>query len=180
MRRDLRPGVLTLLLAFLPLLGACGDADSGDADTDADSDLDLDLDSDTDADSDADSDADTDADSDSDSDVPTHDEDLQPLWNSKCTRCHFKATQAGCTGCHWVLNLNDDAYADLVNVDSADVPAMKRVAPGDPDQSYLLHKIMGTQVDVGGEAGHRQYHEQNADADDRALIEAWIQGGAPE
>ena len=45
------------------------------------------------------------------------------------------------------------AYDNIVGVSSAELPAMLRVGPGQPDNSYLLHKIQGTQLSVG--AGKR-------------------------
>lgn len=61
-----------------------------------------------------------------------------------------------CTGCHagagapLGLRLTEDAsYAALVNQASVEQPALERVAPGNPDGSYLLQKVSGTAA-VGG------------------------------
>jgi hypothetical protein len=63
-----------------------------------------------------------------------------------CTNCHnarFAAFTAG-------LNLEPDvAYASLVSVRSVEKPALLRVAPGDPDNSYLIHKLEGRSDIVG-------------------------------
>jgi hypothetical protein len=55
-----------------------------------------------------------------------------------------------CTACHAggaaPLGLRLEAgvsYAMLVNVPSVEVPSLLRVAPGNPDASYLVHKIEG-------------------------------------
>ena len=60
------------------------------------------------------------------------------------------------SGCHAGAaapqNLRLDAansYANLVDVDSQEVPTLKRVDPGDPDNSYLIQKLEGTAA-VGG------------------------------
>ncbi|MGI9260556.1 MAG: hypothetical protein ACR2QR_00900, partial [Woeseiaceae bacterium] len=43
------------------------------------------------------------------------------------------------------LNLEDgNSFAELVGVASSEVPAVLRVAAGDPDNSYLVQKIEGT------------------------------------
>ena len=42
-----------------------------------------------------------------------------------------------------------NSYANLVNVASNEVPSLKRVKPGDPDNSYLVQKVEGTAA-VGG------------------------------
>lgn len=55
-----------------------------------------------------------------------------------CTLCHSGA--AAPLG----LRLDSAAsYAMLVNVPSVEAPALLRVAPGDPDGSYLVHKLEG-------------------------------------
>lgn len=61
-----------------------------------------------------------------------------------------------CTGCHagaaapLGLRLDEGAsYALLVNAPSVEVPALRRVQPGNPGASYLIQKIEGTAA-VGG------------------------------
>ncbi|HEY5808335.1 MAG TPA: hypothetical protein VIT67_10230, partial [Povalibacter sp.] len=56
-----------------------------------------------------------------------------------------------CTGCHsgaqapLGLRLDEAAsYAMLVNAPSVEVPALRRVQPGNPDSSYLIQKIEGS------------------------------------
>jgi hypothetical protein len=57
-----------------------------------------------------------------------------------------------CSGCHTglgsslpgVQNLTaGNTFASIVGVASIEQPALKRVAPGDPDHSYLVQKIEG-------------------------------------
>jgi hypothetical protein len=70
--------------------------------------------------------------------------------------------------------------AELVNVDSMQLPSMKRVAPGDPQNSYLVHKLRDTHLDVGGQLGTDPMPPLMAlDDSDIQTIEAWITGGAP-
>src|SRR6266436_8053905 len=53
-----------------------------------------------------------------------------------CTRCHIGA------GAPQGLQLDaDHSYALLVGVASAEQPAVLRVAPGDPDSSYIIRKL---------------------------------------
>jgi hypothetical protein len=57
-----------------------------------------------------------------------------------CVNCHNAQGQAFAGG----LNLSHDvAYGNLVNVRSRALPAATRVIPGDPDGSYLVHKLEG-------------------------------------
>lgn len=61
------------------------------------------------------------------------------------------------SGCHdgegnvlpGVMNLTSTAesFDALVNVASIQVPSLDRVEPGDPDNSYLIHKLEGTQAE---------------------------------
>jgi hypothetical protein len=90
-----------------------------------------------------------------------------------------------CIGCHngstrflpAVLNLTDgNAYANLVGVSSIQRPALQRVAPGDPDNSYLIHKVEGR----AGIGGQRMPLNGTALTDGQILvIQRWIELGAP-
>src|SRR6185295_16813120 len=58
------------------------------------------------------------------------------------------ARSCGLAGCHVppIVNAGLDltpakAYDQMVNVNSSQVPSLKRIKPGDPDNSYLLRKI---------------------------------------
>ena len=64
-----------------------------------------------------------------------------------CTSCH---TNAGGRAPAAGLNLlGSGAYAQLVNVPSNAKPGAVRVIPGDPENSYLIHKIEGRPGIVG-------------------------------
>ena len=69
-----------------------------------------------------------------------------------------------------------NSYADLVNVDSNEVPSLKRVEPGDPDNSYLVQKVEGTAA-VGGRMPLGGDRLPDAEID---LIRQWISEGANE
>jgi len=87
-----------------------------------------------------------------------------------------------CTGCHSGLfapqRLKLDArnsYRLLVGIQSAEVPALQRVKSGDPNASYLVHKLeghaaVGIRMPASGPA-------LTAEAID--LIRSWIARGAP-
>ncbi len=64
-----------------------------------------------------------------------------------CTQCHTDAGGRTPTG---GLNLRSEvAYANLVGVASRGKPGATRVIPGDPENSYLLHKLGGRGDIVG-------------------------------
>ena len=91
------------------------------------------------------------------------------IFTPACTVCH--------TGARAPLGLRLDegaSYAMLVDVPSVQVLALRRVAPGDPDNSYLVHKIEGRAA-VGG---LMPLGGPPLDADQVNLIRQWIAAGA--
>jgi len=63
-----------------------------------------------------------------------------------CVNCH---TTAGGRIPPQGLDLSGDAHAMLVNVPSREKPELMRVKPGDPENSYLIHKMEGRPGIVG-------------------------------
>jgi hypothetical protein len=110
--------------------------------------------------------------------TPEFDTDIQPILEAACV-CHFSAMPGGDMTAPY-LNLNAGlAVGELVDVDSVQVPTMKRVAPGDVNNSYLVHKLRGTHVDVGAPTDTDPMPPlAPLPEDDIAAIEAWIVGGA--
>ena len=89
-----------------------------------------------------------------------------------CVDCHTARRPAG-----GVLNLSADGrLRDLVNVAARLKPGAMRVIPGDPDNSYLIHKLEG-----------RSRHRRPAHAAERPALSdrgpdpghpPWIRNGA--
>jgi hypothetical protein len=71
-----------------------------------------------------------------------------------------------------------EAYANLVDVPSQQLPSMMRVKPGSTSASYLWHKINGTQAQVGG-SGMIMPYTFPLNVDEKAIFERWIAAGAP-
>lgn len=68
-----------------------------------------------------------------------------------------------------------NAYANTVNVASVEMPSLRRVAPGDPSNSYLYRKIIGS-----GITGDRMPQSLPPLTDAQiALVRDWIRRGAP-
>ena len=63
-----------------------------------------------------------------------------------CVNCHTSVGRIPPAG----LDLTGNAYARLVGVSSVQRPGVLRVAPGDPDNSYIVHKLEGRSDIVGG------------------------------
>ena len=86
-----------------------------------------------------------------------------------CTTCHSGA------GAPQGLRLDSaNSYALLVGVASQEQPAFQRVAPGDPNDSYLIKKLEGT-AGVGGRMPLGGTPLAQADID---VIRQWITDGA--
>jgi Ca2+-binding RTX toxin-like protein len=96
---------------------------------------------------------------------------IQPIFTQRCDHCH-----SGSSAPQGLRLDADNSYADLVNVDSNEVPSLKRVEPGDPDNSYLVQKVEGTAA-VGGRMPLGGDRLSDADID---LIRQWISEGANE
>ena len=86
-----------------------------------------------------------------------------------CTACHSGA--AAPLG--FQLDANS-SYAMLVNAPSVEVPALMRVSPGNPDQSYIIQKLEGHAA-VGGQMPLGGPPLPQATID---VIRQWITNGA--
>jgi len=91
------------------------------------------------------------------------------VFDAICTSCHIGATAP------LGLRLDDaNSYALLVGVASAQEPALLRVDPGNPDDSYLIRKLEGTQ----STGGQMPLGMTPLPAADIAVIRQWISDGA--
>jgi len=114
--------------------------------------------------------------------------DLEPTFASVQANVFEKTDSAGrpaCVNCHTNtgrnpsggMNLNHDvAYDQLVNVASARKPGAIRVIPGDPDNSYIIHKIEGHPDIVGVRMPQRGPYLTDGQI---LIIRRWIAIGAP-
>jgi len=102
----------------------------------------------------------------------SHDDDIQPIWNTECSKCHAGDSPSA------DLNLAGSAWDDLLSWTNPE-SGLLLVEPASPEDSYLWHKLSGTQEDVGGD-GTRMPRGGSLGEDDMDLIHAWIlQGAAP-
>lgn len=115
--------------------------------------------------------------------------DLQPTMSSIAAQIFTSSDSSGrraCNGCHTDvgrtpaagINLKDaaTAYATLVGRPSTRRPGATFVVPGDPDNSYLIHKlegradIVGARMPIGGPPFLTDGQ--------MLVIRRWIQSGA--
>lgn len=108
--------------------------------------------------------------------------DIVPMFVESCTACHGGENPSAQT------NLEAEyAYDELVNVaarfsrereDEAD--HFMRVMPGVPEASYLMHKLLGTHIIVGGSGQQMPRGDRPAWTDEQIdLVRQWILAGAP-
>jgi mono/diheme cytochrome c family protein len=103
---------------------------------------------------------------------------VQPIFTAKCAL----------SGCHGSGNLQPpekpmnlsagQAYSNTVNVSSAQLGSMDRIEPGQPDRSYLVHKIQGTHLQVGGSGVRMPATGDFLSQSQIDLIRSWIAQGA--
>ena len=107
--------------------------------------------------------------------APTLSGDVQPILTANCafSGCHAGASPAQ------GMNLSDgQTYTNTVNVASNELPSMDRIEPGDPDNSYLVNKVQGTQAGVGGGGGQMPLGGTPLTTEQVDAIRAWVAAGA--
>jgi uncharacterized protein (TIGR03118 family) len=100
----------------------------------------------------------------------------QAVFTPSCSACH-DGSQPANGALPGAMNLRSGAsFGSLVNVASREQPALMRVKPGEPENSYLIHKLEGTQ----GISGARMpFGGPFLDAATIDQVKSWIASGAP-
>jgi hypothetical protein len=170
----------TLFIASTLVLAACGadeettpESDAGvTADTGGNDTSGTDATPGTDTTPDENTDAGVEADADP-AVVPTFGDLTTTLFEPTCSGigCHLNGGTSAP-----VLDAAD-AYETLLGF--AEGADLNYVVPGNLEASYLWHKMKGTHRDVGG-SGSAMPLGSTVSAEQIALLEAWILGGAPE
>lgn len=97
---------------------------------------------------------------------------IQPIFDDHCVICHMTGSEnAG-------LNLERGmALSQLVGIPSTE-SKLPRVSPGGAANSYLLAKLRGTFLQLGGNGARMPLGGPQLDEADINLIEQWISAGA--
>lgn len=69
-----------------------------------------------------------------------------------------------------------NAYGNIVNFPSQEVPGLMRVKPGQPDSSYIVWKIENRAGIVGARMPHPSRFPNPLSTDEIGAIKRWIQG----
>lgn len=105
--------------------------------------------------------------------APTYSKDVAPLLKTRCAICHLTGREAGNMALHPA-----GAYASLVGVKSTEAKAIARVEPGKPEASYLIAKLEGTHIAMGGTGARMPFGAAPLPQAQVDMIKAWIKAGA--
>lgn len=97
---------------------------------------------------------------------------VQSIFDAHCVQCHDSGDPIAGQDLE-----PDSAFANVVHIPATELPGMRRVDPGKPDQSYLVHKISGTQKQVGGKGARMPLGGRLSDAEIHTIRD-WITQGA--
>ena len=111
----------------------------------------------------------------------SHAVDIQPIWTANClgNGCHSPGQSAP--------DLETDAYGAIVGVMPL-AAAVPYITAGDPQTSYLMHKLDATHAleasldgcGCGGSGGPMPAGAPLLDVSVRDVVRSWIEQGAPE
>ncbi|MEX0692531.1 MAG: hypothetical protein WD934_11730 [Gemmatimonadales bacterium] len=101
--------------------------------------------------------------------------DIQPILTANCafSQCHGGVSPV--LGQHLGAG---QSYVSVVGVPSVQLPGWFRVRAGQPDSSYLVHKIQGTHLQVGGVGARMPLNAAVLRQGQIDTIRAWIANGA--
>ena len=104
--------------------------------------------------------------------------DIQPIFSGSCafSNCHG-ATRAN-PGAKPMVLAEGLAYDNIVGVAAAELPTMPRIQPGQPDASYLVHKLQGTHLTVGGTGSRMPLGGAPVAQATIDRLRAWVAAGA--
>jgi mono/diheme cytochrome c family protein len=94
------------------------------------------------------------------------------VFGAICINCHVP----GGAGSFMLLDTAEHAYQNLVDVPSLEDPSLDRVEPGDPEASYIVHKIEGRATIQGDPMPPPP--ETRLTPEEIAAIREWIENGA--
>lgn len=97
---------------------------------------------------------------------------IVPILESRCAGCHMTGDEPG-----EMALVSDTAHRDLLK-QSAQAEHMQIVSPGDPLNSYLMMKLEGKQLEVGGHGARMPMATSPLTEHQLQLFRDWILQGA--
>lgn len=98
--------------------------------------------------------------------------EIAPLLKSHCAPCHLTGEEPGQMALH-----PKASYKSLVGAQSTESKLL-RIRPGSAQDSYMIHKLEGTHLGVGGVGMRMPMEGAPLTADEIAMIRRWIDAGA--
>lgn len=95
-----------------------------------------------------------------------------PVLRMQCATCHMTGGEPGNMKLYPTA-----AYDSIVGAESVTTGATL-VVPGEPENSYLLHKIKGTHLEQGGAGARMPFAQRPLPEEVVKQIEQWIAQGA--
>ena len=101
---------------------------------------------------------------------------IEPLLDVTCAvaKCHVPINPV-----EELILQKDLAYHFLVNVRSLEATSLRIVDPGNPEGSYLLHKLRGTHMEVGGMGERMPFDLPPLTEAQIGMIATWIKDCSP-
>lgn len=106
---------------------------------------------------------------------PTLSGDVQPILTASCA---FSGCHGGASPAQGMSLVAGQTFANTVNVPANELASMDRIEPNQPDQSYLVRKIEGTQAAAGGSGARMPLGGAALSQSDIDTIRGWISAGA--
>ncbi|GAB3114276.1 hypothetical protein G8770_15020 [Aestuariicella hydrocarbonica] len=106
--------------------------------------------------------------------LPSFSAHVVPILKRRCATCHITGQEPG-----MMSLVPNKAYQSLVGVKSVESELL-RVKAASPDESYLLHKILGSQLSAGGNGERMPFMAPPLSAAQIDTIRSWIESGAPD
>jgi hypothetical protein len=107
-------------------------------------------------------------------DAPSFKRDIAPVLEDRCAGCHLTGEESG----KLALSM-DIAFKTLVGQPSIESPLL-RVKAGDPEASYLVKKLEGTQLVAGGKGAMMPLGGPPVDPAFLNAVRQWIASGASD
>lgn len=98
--------------------------------------------------------------------------DVVPIFKTSCVMCHLPGNGPAGLALH-----PKGGYTNLVGVASTQ-SALLRVAPGQPDESYLYRKLVGTHAAAGGSGERMPFGDMKLGEEQIEVVRRWIADGA--
>jgi hypothetical protein len=103
--------------------------------------------------------------------------DVQPILSGSCAFSNCHGTTSPNPPAKPMVLATGSAYDNIAGVSAAQLSTMQRIRAGEPDNSYLIHKLQGTHRSVGGSGSQMPLGGTLAQAQ-IDLIRRWVTEGA--